>query len=209
MKGIARRAVRSSGAGLLPWIPVALVTSPEHLGWALAVSLTLSILILAATIWVSDPIKNLEIIDVCYFVITALIYILAAPTFASELSRWIAEASALVILVYAAGSLVVGRPFTMQYTSVYVSDGHAGTADFARANRAMSAMWAIVFGIELACLIISKSVLARPDDLLFGWLIPIGVLVVGFIVNARMTRTLLSRYDPGAVSPVDPQREGR
>lgn len=180
-----------------------LITSPEHAGWALAASLALSVATLALTIWVADPIKNLELVDVGYFVITAMIYFLAAPTFANEMSRWIAGASALGVLLYAVGTLAVGRPFTMQYASMYMPAGGLRSADFIRTNRIMTAMWAVVFGIDFGCLIISKSILARPNDLLFAWFIPIGALIIGFIVNARMTRALASRHDQLVAPPTD------
>jgi hypothetical protein len=203
VKRLARRAVRSAVSGVLPWIPIALVTDPAHLSWALTVSLVLSLLTLGVTIWVADPIKNLEILDAGYFAIVIAAYLFATSAFVADMSRWIAEASTAVILIYAVGSLLLRRPFTSQYTLLALPDGGGRTADFIRTNQLMSAMWVVVFGVQLACLVIAKSVLARPDDLLFGWLVPIGSLVAGFILNAGMTRALVERQNVGTASELE------
>lgn len=193
MRNLTRRAVRSAVTGVLPWIPVAFVTSPEQLGWVLIISLCLCATSLAATCWVSDPVKHLEVIDVGYFAIATIAFVASTPSFRLEMSSWIAETSTAVILIYAAASLAVARPFTSQYTAIDLPAG-VNTADFARTNKRLTTMWVGVFAVQLGCLVISKSLLNNPDDPLFAWLLPVGTLVAGFVVNGRMTRALHSRH---------------
>lgn len=35
---------------------------------------------------------------------------------------------------------------------------------------------------------VAESILADPDDLVFGWIIPLASLASGFALDARMTR---------------------
>ncbi|MFA7265838.1 MAG: hypothetical protein WC054_05965 [Candidatus Nanopelagicales bacterium] len=179
------------------------MTSPDLLGWALLISLGLCLFNRASSRWVGVPIKHLEILDVSYFSIAIAVFVFGTSDIAADMSRWIAEASTTVILLYSAGSLALRRPFTAQYTALEVPNA-AHTRDFARTNWLLTAIWTGVFGVQLGCLVVAKSILDNPDDLLLAWIIPIGSLIAGFVVNGRMTRGLTARHHEAAASSIDP-----
>ncbi len=180
--------VRSPVSGVLPWVPTAAITGPDSVMLAVAVSLAISLLTAVATVVVGDRIKALETFDVIYFAVVGLVLSVSGAVVDQVVARWLSEVSLLVVLVYAVGSLAIGRPFTAQYSRVGLTTGQTGSELFRRWNTRATTMWAVVFAVQLASMYTAKVVLARPDDLVFGWIIPLASVASGFALDARMTR---------------------
>ncbi|MFN8124918.1 MAG: hypothetical protein U0R64_00180 [Candidatus Nanopelagicales bacterium] len=188
LRRAVRAFVRSPVSGVLPWIPAAMVTTADTLTPAVAVSLAIAVLTSVATLWVGDRIKALEAFDVAYFALVGLLLWVRTSEVDEPVARWLSEVSLLVILIYSVASLVFGRPFTGEYSRVGLTAGQAGSALFSRWNLRATTMWVVVFAVQLASMYVAEAVLARPDDLVFGWVIPLGSLAAGFVMDARMTR---------------------
>lgn len=180
--------VRSPVSGVLPWIPAAAITGADSVTLAVAVSLAISLLTTVATLAVGDRIKALETFDVIYFAAVSLVLSVTGADVDQAVARWLSEVSLVVILVYAVGSLAIGRPFTAQYSRVGLTTGQVGSDLFRRWNNRATTMWAVVFAVQLASMHTAEEVLARPDDLVFGWIVPLASLATGFTLDARMTR---------------------
>lgn len=190
MKRLLRSPSLETAMGLAPWVPVVLVGAADTLLLGLIVSLLLSIAAIALTLYRHQPIRTLEIIDISYFGLF-LVLSIAFPGINGEVARWIAELAILVVLVYIVSTIVFKRPFTIAYTRPAVTAEYAASVDFLRANNRLTTMWAIAFAIQLAAGLIAEVVIGDPNDLLFGWAIPIGSLVCGFVANFRMTRAII------------------
>ncbi|TXH45131.1 MAG: hypothetical protein E6Q90_01560 [Actinobacteria bacterium] len=190
--GRLRRAVvafvRSPVSGVLPWVPTAAITGADSVALAVGVSLAISLLTAVATVVVGDRIKALETFDIVYFAVVGLVVSASGADVDQVVARWLSEVSLLVILVYAVGSVAIGRPFTSQYSRVGLTTGQAGSDLFRRWNSRATTMWAVVFAVQLASMYVAESILADPDDLVFGWIIPLASLASGFALDARMTR---------------------
>lgn len=187
-RSAVRTFVRWPVSGLLPWIPTAVLTGPELVPSAVGLSLLISVTILVATRWVGDHVKALERIDIGYFALVGVVLMLGGAQVGSVVGRWLGEVSLIVILVYAVGTLTRSRPFTEQYTAIGLAPDQSAGALFQQWNRRSTGLWIGVFGVQLAAMVVAETLLGDPDDVVFGWLLPIGALVVGFVGDARLTR---------------------
>ncbi|MGV0853021.1 hypothetical protein [Mycolicibacterium phlei] len=169
--------VRSPFAGLAPWILMAIIAGPGRFEEAAAAALGLALL----TLWIGSRrgvrVHALEVVTVAYFVVLAALGLAAPDPVIDWLQVWSGELSNIVLAVFAVGSLVVRRPFTLAYAKDSTPQEYWDTGPFRRINFAISAAWAFAFVVSAVAGAIGNGVMHDHDNFWTAWIIPIGALV--------------------------------
>jgi hypothetical protein len=164
--------------GLSPWILYSLVEGDGRLEVSAAAALGLSLVILVVN-WIrgGSP-KLLEYSDVVYFGALAIVVAFASAGTRAWLELWGGEVANVALLVIALGSIVVRRPFTLQYAREDVPEEHWHAPEFLRVNYLISWVWVLAFAIEAGSGFVGDAVLHDSDNLWTGWIIQTLPLIV-------------------------------
>lgn len=169
--------VKSPFAGLAPWILMAIVAGPGRFEEAASAALGLALL----TLWLGTrrgvPVHSLEALTIAYFGVLAVLGLFAPDSVIDWLQLWAGELSNIVLAVFAVGTLLVRRPFTMAYAKDTTPSEHWDTAPFRRINFAITGAWAGAFVVSAISGAIGDAVLRDNDNFWTAWIIPIGALV--------------------------------
>jgi len=105
----------ATALSVAPWVPLALIDSPQSMLPLLGASLILCAIAASFTALQRQPFRPLEILDTAY---ALLLLTLALPPVRDKLSMWAGAVSIAVVLVFALTTLVRAKPFTIAYTGV-------------------------------------------------------------------------------------------
>jgi hypothetical protein len=178
--GFINTFLQSPFAGLAPWIVMSLLSGPGRFEESLAAALGLSILFTYLGHRRGGSLKPLELFDIAYFCILAVVGLLASDDLIAWLEKWSGELSSLALAVFAFGSLLVGNPFTLPYAKETTPEKYWDSPLFLRVNRIITLAWALSFTLSAAAGLYGDIVLDLPDNFWTGWIIPIGALLFAF-----------------------------
>jgi multisubunit Na+/H+ antiporter MnhF subunit len=169
--------VKSPFAGLAPWVLMAVVAGPGRFEEAASAALGLALL----TLWLGSRrgvrVHALEVLTIAYFGILAVLGLVAPDGVIDWLQLWAGELSNIVLAVFAVGTLILRRPFTMAYAKDTTPREHWNTEAFRRINYAISGAWATAFVVSAVAGAIGDAVLGDNDNFWTAWIIPIGAVV--------------------------------
>lgn len=169
--------VKSPFAGIAPWILFALVAGPGRFEEAASAALGLTLL----TMWVGwrrgVKVHLLEAFAVVFFGILAGIGLIAPESLLDWLQRWAGELSNIALAVFAVGTLLIRRPFTLAYAKDSTPAEYWDSPLFTRINYVISAVWALAFTVSAISGAIGGAVLRDADNFWTGWIVPIGAII--------------------------------
>ena len=169
--------VKSPFAGLAPWILMAVVAGPGRFEEAASAALGLALL----TLWVGTRrgarVHALEVLTIGYFAVLAVLGLAAPDPAIDWLQLWAGELSNIVLAVFAVGTLMLRRPFTIAYAKETTPPEHWDTEAFRRINYAISGAWAAAFVVSAIAGAVGDAVLGDNDNFWTAWIIPIGAVV--------------------------------
>lgn len=164
--------------GLSPWILYSLVEGPDRLELSAALALGLAVVILAVN-WVrGDSPKMLEYSDVVYFAGLTVVVAFASEGTRDWLELWGGETANVALLVIVLGSILVRRPFTLQYAKDGTPSEVWDTPEFLRVNYQIAWVWAVAFFIEAASGFYGDWVLENSNNLWTGWIVQTLPLII-------------------------------
>ncbi len=198
--------LQSPFAGLAPWIVMSLLSGPGRFEESVAAALGLSILFTYLGHRRGGSLKPLEVFDIAYFGILAVVGLLASDNLTTWLESWSGEMSSLALAAFAFGSLLVGNPFTLPYAKERTPEEHWNSPLFLRVNRIITLVWGLAFSVSAAAGLYGDAVLDQPDNFWTGWIVPIGALLFAFsftewypdVVSAQAPR---ATGEPPEVAP--------
>ncbi|MCV7278071.1 hypothetical protein H7J88_00160 [Mycolicibacterium flavescens] len=156
---------------------MAVIAGPGRFEESAAAALGLALL----TLWVGTrrgvAVHSLEALTVGYFGVLAVLGLLAPDTVIDWLQLWAGELSNIVLAVFAVGTLIARRPFTMAYAKDTTPPEHWDTDAFRRINFAITGAWAGAFVVSAVAGGIGDAVLGDNDNFWTAWIIPIGAVV--------------------------------
>ena len=167
-------------AGLTPWIAMALLSGPGRFEEAVATALGLSILLIYFRHRRGGSIKPLEVFEVVYFGVLAVIGLFASESFTEWLEKWSGEISSLALAAFAFGSLLARNPFTLPYAKEITPKEYWDSPLFLRVNRMISLVWALSFTVSAAVGLYGDLVVNESDNFWTAWIIPIGAMLFAF-----------------------------
>ena len=165
-------------AGLAPWILFSMVEGPGRLELSGAVALGLAAVILSLN-WIrgGTP-KLLEYSDVVYFTLFTVVVAFASDPTRDWLERWGGEMANIALVVIVLGSIVIRRPFTLQYAKEGTDPEIWDTPEFLKVNYQITWVWAAAFLIQAASGFYGDWVLGESDNIWTGWIIQIWPLII-------------------------------
>ncbi len=164
--------------GLSPWILYALVEGKNRLELSAALALGLAVLILCVN-WIrgGTP-KMLEYSDVVYFAVLAVVIAFASAGTRTWLELWGGEVANAALLAIALGSVLIRKPFTLQYAREDTPKEFWHTPEFLHVNYLISWVWVAAFAIEAASGLYGDAVMKNSNDIWTGWIIQTLPLII-------------------------------
>ena len=129
--------------------------------------------------WRGKSVKTLEIGSLILFGLLTAYTLLAAPRWTVATVRLAVDGGLLAIVLV---SLVIGRPFTLQYARERVPQQFWATPLFMTTNRAITAVWAVAFAVLVAADAAAEYVPALPL-----W-VDVAVSIAAFVGAVWFTR---------------------
>jgi hypothetical protein len=194
-RGVLDRVMANPLVGLSPWILYSLVEGENRLELSAALALGLAVAILAVN-WIkgSSP-KMLEYSDVVYFAGLAVVVALSDAATHRWLELWGGEVANVALLVIALGSVVVRRPFTLQYAREDTPREYWDQPEFLRVNYLISWVWIVAFAIEAASGFFGDAVLHDSNNIWTGWIVQTFPLIVAAQFTIWYPNRLAARRD--------------
>lgn len=165
-------------AGLSPWIVFALVEGPGRLELAAGLSFAAAAVILGLGRVRAQSLKLLEVSDVVFFGLLGLAVAFASAGTRDWLETWSGEVANVALVVVALGSMLAGRPFTLQYARENVDPSLWRNPVFVRTNYAITGAWALAFVVAAAAGACADGPLGQPDNFWLTWVVGVGAILL-------------------------------
>jgi hypothetical protein len=108
----------------------------------------------------------------------AVIAFAADPSLTHWLTRYARAVAAAVLSMLVFGSLLF-VPFTEEYAREMVPREYWHSEQFKQVNRKLTVLWGEIFLVMTGSHIIAGAVDKRPTNIIFNWVIPIGLVLWG------------------------------
>jgi uncharacterized membrane protein len=157
--------------GFAPWIVFWVLVGNntfQHAAWAA----------LAAAVIVNAKglnKKNYKVLDIgtlLFFLVQAVITLFAEPVWLETWTHFSGNAALLVISLI---SLLIGKPFTLQYAREQTPEEFWTTPLFYSINRNITLVWTAAFAVQTASS--ALTVIWPHHETWFSWIIPMGAFV--------------------------------
>jgi hypothetical protein len=122
-------------------------------------ALIVSAALVARTVLRGETVKILELGGLILFALLVLVTLGFAPDWTVARVRLAVDAGLLAIVLF---SLVIGRPFTMQYARERVSEEYWNSPQFFATSRLIAIVWAVAFAVLVAADAAAEYVPAIP-----------------------------------------------
>lgn len=194
--------------GMSPWIAMSVLVGPGRfeLAVGIALALAVAIVIIGRVREPGSSFKILEVADVVFFAVMAVIGLFASAGTHGWLENYAGEISSIALLLIALGSMAARVPFTLQYAREQVPRERWNDPTFLRTNYYITGVWGAAFGVAAIAGAFGDLVLHNSNNLWTGWVIQIAAIIVALrfthwypeVVRARVRR---ERNVPGPPEP--------
>lgn len=164
-------------AGLVPWIVLAVFEGPGRILVVAVVALALSLLFVVADLVRGRSLKLLGLVDVGFFASLVVVHFALGPGGEQWMETWVGELANIVLVLIAAGSMLAGVPFTIQYAREQVAEEYWQTPLFVRVNYVITGAWALAFLVAAVAGFYGDTVLRESDNVWTGWVIQTAAMV--------------------------------
>ena len=186
--------------GLIPWFAISFLVGPLTFFWASVVSLLLSAGLVAGSKLRGEEAKVLELSDLAFFIGLTIVASFAGPNVISWLGDHADEVANVAVALLAYGSLVIGRPFTSQYTVNRFPN--ASEELRAHLDRVGTWIWAVALTFAAAAGFYGEFILADlSTNLWTGWILQTAPLIIAFNSTIWFDRRALARQAGEPPSP--------
>ncbi|MCF3939192.1 hypothetical protein VX037_05455 [Gordonia sp. Z-3] len=174
---LVRAFVNSPLSGLAPWIVMALFSGPGRFEESVSAALGLALLVIFASWRLGNSIKLLEWFDAVFFGVMCVIGLIASSSVIDWLELWGGELVNIALVTFALFSVVIRRPFTIEYAKEQTPEEFWDSPIFVRTNYVITWAWVAAFGVSAIAGLIGDAVLDTSDNFWTGWIIQIGATV--------------------------------
>lgn len=169
--------VKSPLAGIAPWVLLSILSGPGRFEEAASAALGLTLF----TLWVGwrrgVPIHLLEVFGAAFFLVMAILGLVASDGVITWLEQWAGEVSNIALAGFAIVTLLIRRPFTMSYAKDTTPEEYWESPLFTRINYAISAVWAGAFTFSAIIGALGGTVLRADNDFWMGWILPLAAIL--------------------------------
>ncbi|MER7765098.1 hypothetical protein [Streptomyces sp. NPDC097619] len=165
--------------GMSPWIAFSLLSGPGRFEFSVVVALLITLVVVIGgrlarrgTSW-----KILEVADLVFFSVMAVIGALASAGTRHWLEFYAGEVSNIALTLIAFGSMAFRKPFTLQYAREQVDRKYWSSPTFLRTNYLITGVWGLAFLVSALAGGYGDLVLRNSNNLWTGWIIQIAALI--------------------------------
>ncbi len=203
-RGAVRKVVGSPIAGIAPWIVMSILSGVTTFEIAVGLALATSVVFVIANRLIGGSLKLLEIADVVFFVALVIVGALASARVTDWLETWAGELSNVALVVIAVGSMLVRRPFTLEYAREEVSPALWNNPVFIRTNYVITGFWAGAFVVAAISGFIGDAILDDSNNIWTGWIIQTGAMIVAIQFTIWYPKVAKAKSLQAAGKPTDP-----
>jgi MFS family permease len=168
--------LKSPFSGIAPWVLMSVLTGPGKFEEAVCAALGLSLL----TLWLSwrrgHSVHALDIFGVAFFVILAIVGLVASDGLISFLELWAGEMTNIALALFVVATIAVRKPFTLPYAKETAPEEHWSSPLFLHINYAISWVWGGAFIFSAIVGFIGDAVLHDSGNFWTGWVLQLAAI---------------------------------
>jgi hypothetical protein len=199
-----RKLVSSPLAGIAPWVVMSILSGVTSFEVAVGLALATSVVFLVLGRLTGATIKLLEVADVGFFVALIVVGAVASERVTDWLETWSGELSNVALVVIAAGSMLIRRPFTLAYAREEAPRELWDNPVFIRTNYIITGFWAAAFVVAAVSGAIGDAVLDNSNNLWTGWIIQTAAMIVAIQFTLWYPRVARAKSLQAAGKPTEP-----
>ncbi len=175
-----------------PWVLFSVFTGLMSVTIAALVGF-LAELLLTIRNGVKHQLKLFELGSLVFFFALTMSSLFVASTW---LTMWARELGNITLFLLALGSILIGKPFTLQYARESVDQQYWDSPQFFTINVVISWVWCATFAVMTTSA--GVVILARMhENLLFNWLLPIIVPLLALLFTIWYPKWVHQRIGAG------------
>lgn len=180
-------------SGLAPWIVMAVMSGIVRFEFAVGLSLAVAVVIVVANKVTGGTLKLLEFSDVAFFLVLAVVGLVASDSVLDWLRTWSGELSNIALVVIALGSILIRSPFTLGYAKESTPREFWDSPAFLRTNYVITWAWAIAFIVAAVSGYIGDAVIDNDNNLWTGWIIQTAAMLAAVQFTLWYPRVVRAR----------------
>lgn len=189
-----------------PWIVMSVLVGPERFVLAVSLATACALAVVCANRLVGVRLKLLDGVGVAFFAALVAVGLVVDDVTRHWLERWSGDISNTLIMLIALGSILVGKPFTVQYAHETIAPEHWETERFRRLNYTVTWVWTGAFALTAIVGFLGDGVLNEPDNLWTNWIVQIAALILAlrfteWYPDHAIARELMERGEPTEPPP--------
>jgi hypothetical protein len=174
----ARGLLSSPFFDFAPWIAMSVIVGPQRFVLAAGLALLAALAIAAANWLLGIKPMVLDVVGIAFFAVLFAVGLFVDDVTRHWLERWSGDLSNVVIALIAIGSIVLHKPFTVQYSHESVHPRHWDSPLFMRINYRVTWVWTGAFLITAAVGFLGDGPLDQPDNMWTNWVVQIAALIL-------------------------------
>jgi hypothetical protein len=174
----ARVLLSSPFFDFAPWVVMSVIVGPRRFVLAAGLALLTALSIAAANWLVGIKPMVLDVTGIAFFAALVLVGVFVGDVTRHWLERWSGDISNTLIALIAIGSIVLRKPFTVQYAHESVHPRHWQSSLFMRVNYRVTWGWAAAFLLTAAVGALGDGPLGQPDNMWTNWVVQIAALIL-------------------------------
>lgn len=171
------RALNNPVMGFAPWIIFSVIEGPGRFAAAAGAAFGAALLILLAGVAIGFRAKLLDLAAIVFFAALLVLGMVVGNDAHAWLERWCGEISNVMIVLVALGSVVVRRPFTLQYAREMTEREYWDSPLFLHINYVLTWVWIGSFFVTAAVGWYGDGPLHEPDNIWTNWIVSIAFLI--------------------------------
>ncbi|MGH9079557.1 MAG: hypothetical protein ACRDYE_05690 [Acidimicrobiales bacterium] len=174
---VVRRVLDNPVMGFAPWIIFSVIEGPGRFAAAAGAAFGAALLILLVGVAIAIRAKLLDLAAIAFFAILLALGLTVGHDAYAWLERWSGEISNVMIVLVALGSVLVRRPFTLQYAREMTDRDYWESPLFLHINYVLTWVWIGSFFVTAAMGWYGDGPLHEPDNIWTNWIVSIAVLI--------------------------------
>ncbi|MEI6621542.1 MAG: acyl-CoA thioesterase/bile acid-CoA:amino acid N-acyltransferase family protein [Actinomycetes bacterium] len=200
-------------AGFAPWIVYWILSGSTSFETAVTVAFVLALLSNVLTYARTKSLASLKVLELgtaIAFAVLAIVGLLAGQVFVARWIQALGNGSLMIIMLV---SVLINKPFTLQYARDAVPRDLWDKPGFLAVNKFMTWMWVWAMGFMTVCSLVPPIVQGdeasrdgdKPLSIIFYWVLPYVALGLAILFTVRFPDWFGAEFDD--VEPVEGQRQ--
>lgn len=174
--GVLDGFLKSPFSGIAPWVLLSVLSTPGRFEVAVCVALGFTL----AMMWIGSrrgiKVHALEIFGAVFFVILAVIGLVASDALIEWMELWAGEITNVALALFVYATLITRKPFTLAYAKEQAPQEYWNSPLFLHVNYVISAVWAGAFTVSAIVGFIGDASLHDSNNFWTGWVLQLAAI---------------------------------